>query len=70
MSVIVHVENGVGFRAYAHQGHREHEAHASSPSFAAQLAAAGLLGREASVIQVERKAPGVWVASEKKGGRS
>lgn len=72
MSIIVHVHTGAGFTATARQGAHESQAVANSPAFAAQLAAANLLGLEVSSVAVERKQPGVWVAVQRpaKGARS
>ena len=65
MSLIVNVETAAGgFRAYARQGPREHQASATSPELAARLAGAELLNLEVHYVRAERKQPGIWAATE------
>lgn len=67
-SIIVHIEARAGcFIAYAKQGAKEYDATSSSPSQAAKLAAAGLLGIEAADVVATRSAPWVWTVTPRYG---
>ncbi|MDP2227160.1 MAG: hypothetical protein Q8J78_06755 [Moraxellaceae bacterium] len=65
MSIVVTVEPGVGFVATARQGGREYIANGSAPEIAVKIAAAGLVSRYPTDIAAERRAPNLWIATEK-----